>query len=77
MYTEVKIACKTFENLLESLSDNYFYKEKKMKLLTNEQKESYENTKSVQFLKKNLRSLLEIIVIIQANRELLPIAHVI
>ena len=30
------------------------FKKKKMKSLTNEQKESYENAKSVQFVKKNL-----------------------
>ena len=29
MYTELKIACKNFENPLESLNDNYFQKEKK------------------------------------------------
>ena len=57
-----------------------------MKLLINEQKESYENAKSAVFVRKGLKinmvkikniAKLETAVIIQVNIEVLPIAYVI
>ena len=56
------------------------FKEKKMKLLAKEQQESYENARicyicKEKFENKYLRSLLEIIVIIQENIEVLSIAY--
>ena len=63
------------------------FKKKKMKLLTNKQKESYEKMqKSAIFVKKNLKINLQkiknfvklgTIVIIQENIEVLHIEHVI
>ena len=74
------------ESLREHVMKMFYFKKKKMKLLSKEQQESYENAKSLLFVKKVLKISickiknfvkLEIIVIIEGNIEVLRIAYVI
>ena len=74
------------ESLRERTINIINFKKKKMKLLTNEQQESYKNANTVTFAKKNLKTnlgkiknivKLEIIAIIQGNIEVLHIAYII
>ena len=74
------------ESLRERTINIINFKKKKMKLLTNEQQESYKNANTVMFAKKNLKTnlgkiknivKLEIIAIIQGNIEVLHIAYII
>ena len=50
MYIEVKIACKSSVNLMEIIN----FKKSKIKLLTKEQQESYENAKICCICKEKL-----------------------
>ena len=83
MYTEVKIVC---ESLREQVMKIIYFKSKKMKSLTKEQQESYENAKICYIFKEKFENKylkgknivkLEIIVVILGNTEDLRIACVI
>ena len=83
MYTEVKIVC---ESLREQVMKIIYFKSKKMKSLTKEQQESYENAKVFYIFKEKFENKylkgknivkLEIIVVILGNTEDLHIACVI
>ena len=86
IYTKVKIAWKSFVNPYESTKwRKIILKRKKMKLLTKEQQESYENAKTCYICKETIENIrkkkdivkLEIIFIIQGKIGVLRIAYVI
>ena len=77
---------KFFEFLRKHVMKINNFKKKKLKILTKEQQESYENTKIVHICERKIENKylkgknivnLEIIFIIQENIEVLCIAHVI
>ena len=67
------------EKFCESLREHTIkiISKRKMKLLTKEQQESYENARICCICKKKFKKMLEIIVIIQGNIEVLRKAYVI
>ena len=71
MYTEIKIARKGFVNLLESAQwGQLILKRKKMKLLKNEQLESYENAKICYICKEKFEDNMQKIKMFQSRRSL-------